>query len=393
MKHVERTVSRRDLVAGLTFAAGTCLMGGASPAWAARSVFGDALEAQGAQTDTQTSMPAASDGADTAAVPSVPGITDADRAQYSEGFLTALQALYETLIACSLDLVDISASHISTKDFEAALEYLHTAPWAAHYLTIDYSTRGEETTSFQVSYRIDDAALSTYQADLDAAITSLVAQIDPAASEYDKALYVYDWLQNNVAYDHDVVEPYILDTMSRTPLGALAFGKAVCTGYSSAFALVMERLGIPCEVVDSQEMLHTWNMTCIGGTWYYSDATWDDMDEDIGAQRFYFMVSEQTLARDHWGWTPRHDSPVDLGRPGYVRLSPEICTLADAAIQAVYTYPGCVIDMLDFYIDGETLDNTFYQLDAAGQFWGTYFSWRWRCNEAGFVTRLFVTLQ
>ena len=105
------------------------------------------------------------------------------------------------------------------------------------------------------------------------------------------------------------------------------------------------------------------------------------------------MVSEQTLARDHWGWTPRHDSPVDLGRPGYVRLSPEICTLADAAIQAVYTYPGCVIDMLDFYIDGETLDNTFYQLDAAGQFWGTYFSWRWRCNEAGFVTRLFVTLQ
>ena len=36
--------------------------------------------------------------------------------------------------------------------------------------------------------------------DLDAAIASLVAQIDPAASEYDKALYVYDWLQNNVAY-------------------------------------------------------------------------------------------------------------------------------------------------------------------------------------------------
>ena len=140
MKHVERTVSRRDLVAGLTFAAGTCLMGGASPAWAARSVFGDALEAQGAQTDTQTSMPAASEGADTAAVPSVPGITDADRAHYSEGFLAALQALYETLIACSLDLVDISASHISTEDFEAALEYLHTAPWAAHYLTIDYST-------------------------------------------------------------------------------------------------------------------------------------------------------------------------------------------------------------------------------------------------------------
>ena len=128
MKHVERTVSRRDLVAGLTFAASTCLMGGASPAWAARSVFGDALGTQGTQTDTQTSMPAASDGADTAAVPSVPGITDADRAQYSEGFLAALQALYETLIACSLDLVDISASHISTEDFEAALEYLHTAP-------------------------------------------------------------------------------------------------------------------------------------------------------------------------------------------------------------------------------------------------------------------------
>ena len=183
MKHVERTVSRRDLVAGLTFAAGTCLMGGASPAWAARSVFGGALGTQDAQDSAQASTPAVSGGADTPAAPSVPGITDADRAQYSEGFLTALQALYETLTACNLDRVDISESHISTEDFEAALEYLHTAPWAAHYLTIDYSTLGEETVSFQVSYRIDNAALATYQADLDAAITSLVAQIDPAARE------------------------------------------------------------------------------------------------------------------------------------------------------------------------------------------------------------------
>ena len=60
MKHVERTVSRRDLVAGLTFAAGTCLMGGASPAWAARSVFGGALGTQDAQDSAQVSTSAAS---------------------------------------------------------------------------------------------------------------------------------------------------------------------------------------------------------------------------------------------------------------------------------------------------------------------------------------------
>lgn len=89
------------------------------------------------------------------------------------------------------------------------------------------------------------------------------------------------------------------DTVSRTPPGALPYCEAVCTGYLSTFALVMQRLGIQSKIIGPQDMLRTRNVTRIDGSWYHSGVTWDDMHEGIGPQRFHSMMSEQTLAPGH----------------------------------------------------------------------------------------------
>lgn len=307
----------------------------------------------------------------------------------------ATQAIYDALLGGRLDEVDIEGLGVTKDEFLAATDRLEHLPRCIHWKSTSYTTTNRDgvdfVISFSLNYRLDDAAVATYQSDLDAALAQLVAQVDPAASGYDKALYVYDWLANNVTYAQDIADGGVEDSIARTPLGALRDGTAVCSGYASAFKLAMEALGIECDYVFSMEMDHTWNAVNIDGTWYYADATWDDKDDGLGSQHFYFLVSEQTLARDHWGWEPLREAPADLGRPGYLRYSPDSYALADAALEVVYSGSADKVDILDYWVTGEAFDAMMRDLDANGSFYGMYFEWRYFTNEDGYVTYFTIT--
>lgn len=59
-----------------------------------------------------------------------------------------------------------------------------------------------------------------------------------------------------------------------SPYGVLVNGEGNCKGYSEAFYLCMEKLGIPCEFVLSENGNHMWVMVQgENGTWYHVDAT------------------------------------------------------------------------------------------------------------------------
>lgn len=307
----------------------------------------------------------------------------------------AEQAIYEALLGGRLNEVDIEGLGVTKDEFIAATDRLEHLPRCIHWKSTSYTTTNRDgidfVISFSLNYRLDTAAVATYQSDLDAALAQLIAQIDPAASSYDKALYVYDWLANNVTYAQDIADGAIEDSIARTPLGALRDGTAVCSGYASAFKLAMEALGIECDYVFSMEMDHSWNAVNIDGTWYYADATWDDKDDGMGSQHFYFLVSEQTLARNHWGWEPLREAPADLGRPGYLRYSPDSYALADAALEVVYSGSTDKVDILDYWVTGEAFDAMMRDLDANGSFYGMYFEWRYFTNEDGYVTYFTIT--
>lgn len=50
-----------------------------------------------------------------------------------------------------------------------------------------------------------------------------------------------------------------------------------CAAHSSAFKIIMTRLGLPCEFVigDMDDTCHAWNRVKVAGKWYYIDVTWD----------------------------------------------------------------------------------------------------------------------
>ena len=100
----------------------------------------------------------------------------------------------------------------------------------------------------------------------DAVADEVVRKCD-AQSTLDKISYVYNYLCDNVSYDTSYEAGSIYD--------ALVGGRTVCSGYASAFQVMMEKMGIPCRIMAGRVngMAHAWNAVNVLGKWYYVDAT------------------------------------------------------------------------------------------------------------------------
>ena len=134
--------------------------------------------------------------------------------------------------------------------------------------------------------------------------------VDPQTDTATQVLAVHDWLVRHVAYDQDD------SRASHTAYGLFANATAVCEGYSQAFMLAMERLGVPCVIVRSEDMEHQWNMVCIDGTWYHVDVTWDDPTPDQGthgevSQKHFLRSDDSMRELGYYGWSAEHEAPSD----------------------------------------------------------------------------------
>ncbi len=117
------------------------------------------------------------------------------------------------------------------------------------------------------------------------AIDELIASVT-AESDFDKALWAYEWIIRNVDYDNNLAaNPDVTpDTASaRCAPGVFLLHSSVCSGYAKAFQLLMQRLDIPCTYVTGYvegNQSHAWNIVMLDGACYHLDATWDDPSFD-----------------------------------------------------------------------------------------------------------------
>ena len=88
----------------------------------------------------------------------------------------------------------------------------------------------------------------------------------PNGSEYDKVLWLHDYLINHAYYDTNLTR-YYAD-------GVLMDGYGVCDSYSKAFNLLLSAAGIQSQRIISST--HSWNAVSIDDEWYNIDTTWDD---------------------------------------------------------------------------------------------------------------------
>lgn len=136
-------------------------------------------------------------------------------------------------------------------------------------------------------------------------IQEIIEPIESGLSEYERELYIHNYLLENCEYDKTAAELVYNDISSGsdasfTAYGALINGRAVCQGYADAISYLLSCVGIENTEISgtSQGENHIWNAVKINGDWYYLDATWDD-NGDESTQYDYFNITTEQLEYDH----------------------------------------------------------------------------------------------
>ena len=162
------------------------------------------------------------------------------------------------------------------------------------YLDSIYYT-AEKVREAKVVFR-DEVGIEDKKAALESAADRAMEGM-PSGSDYDKALYINDYLAKNCVYVTGREGGY-----PATAYGCLVEGNANCEGYAKAFRLLSTKAGIKSAViigVTSEGENHAWDQVEIGGDWYNVDTTWDDTDDEVGVRRMYFLCSDEYFSRTH----------------------------------------------------------------------------------------------
>lgn len=179
------------------------------------------------------------------------------------------------------------------------------------------------------------------QEELNNAISEALAGLDPGMSEFDRELYLHDWLTERCTYDDEAFQQFVNEGTvgdrinCHTAYGAIVEKNATCAGYARAMQLLLGEAGIESRFITGirndetagSAVAHAWNVVFFNGTPYHLDATWNDKDlwgiksgayvpvtgdeknyELIGnrTEHKYFNVSEEVISKDHWGFTPQY---------------------------------------------------------------------------------------
>lgn len=127
---------------------------------------------------------------------------------------------------------------------------------------------------------------------------TILSNIPSNLTEYERELYIHNWLMDNCKYDEDAAH-LKNKWASFNTYGAIVVGEAVCEGYSKAIQLLLNYVGIYCRLVsgDARNNAHMWNLVYINNSWYHLDATWNDSSK---MKRYdYFNVTDDIIKIDH----------------------------------------------------------------------------------------------
>lgn len=146
-----------------------------------------------------------------------------------------------------------------------------------------------------VSVAVSDPDHPSVSSLVAAAVSRCNAETD--GSEYQKALWLHDWLLDQLEYDNSL-------TWSSAE-SALCRGTGTCQAYQAAYAKLLTAAGIENEETRDTGDGHTWNAAKIEGTWCQIDCTWDDSSDTwygFDQRHLYFGLSDELMAIAHGKW-------------------------------------------------------------------------------------------
>ena len=114
-------------------------------------------------------------------------------------------------------------------------------------------------------------------------------------STRDKIKAIHDYIINHTEYDTLKTKNINDKTYhSNTAYGVLIEGYGICSGYSDAMKLFLDKLNIINYKISNDQ--HIWNLVYLYGNWLHLDLTWDDPVSDKNITRDnYFLIDTKTL--------------------------------------------------------------------------------------------------
>lgn len=163
-------------------------------------------------------------------------------------------------------------------------------------------------------FSVEGSELESAKETFEQAVNAALENAPYEGSDYEKELFVNDYLIECCEYDYDAAATEEVIGFEQNAYGALVDGKAVCEGYTRAFQLLCERLGVECVpingVCDDTNVAfngnHIWNAVKIDGEWYQTDVTWNDYETEDKESfvssvetHLYFNITTEKITNDH----------------------------------------------------------------------------------------------
>lgn len=157
---------------------------------------------------------------------------------------------------------------------------------------------------FQPKYTMSFNEFKQKREYMESLADEIIAQMNTSYSEFDRELFIHDYIVKNCRYDRD-------GDFNNLTYSCIADNFASCEGYAKATKYLLEKAGIECYTVvgdatdnGREPESHMWNIVNIGGSYYYLDTTWDDPNTSGGeVSHIYFNLSEQEIRTDHSNFT------------------------------------------------------------------------------------------
>ncbi|MCR5609402.1 MAG: hypothetical protein K6G26_10095 [Lachnospiraceae bacterium] len=175
-----------------------------------------------------------------------------------------------------------------------------------------------QSTNGITNYLLEDySSIGSLQSELNEykiSLNKILREVE-AESDFDTVKNIHDYLVKNNDYNTSSNMSMKAYKSVSAIIGHIGDSQApVCEGYSRAFKVICDRLGIPCIIASGNATLnnntvgHMWNIVNIEDHWYYVDTTWDDpvlsegrSYDDLTLSRKYafFLVGSTTLSKTH----------------------------------------------------------------------------------------------
>lgn len=166
-----------------------------------------------------------------------------------------------------------------------------------------------DSIEFSPKFRLSEEDVESMNKKMDRKIDEIMSVVDSLDTEYDKELYIHNYITQNTEYVESTI-----DKLGDTAYSVLVDGYSICEGYARATQILLDEAGISNYLVIGEAEYegvlepHMWNIVTIDGKNYHLDVTWNDLDDDLGTSYFYFNVNDNFISSDHINIKPSHNN-------------------------------------------------------------------------------------